>query len=184
MSREEAKKKAKQERARQRRALRTGVTKILEYKPLDEWDDEELARGRPRGPSGTFQGVAPNWVARAVHEEAIRRFTDITQANLRAIIPKAIRTVEYILDNDEVDEKGKPYVPMSTKLDAAKWVVEHLVGKPTQRVEADISVRLQGLLANVLVQPDEAGHRLQPSLELGDGDHWEDDQDLTGSDDD
>lgn len=161
----EEKKARKQQRAKARRNVHR-ATEALEllYKPLEEWDEEELARGQARDIRGRFNNTPPPWISRAVHEEAIRRFTDLTQSNMRAIIPKALRTVEYILDHEGEDEKGRPIVPYGVKLDAAKWVVEHLVGKPTQRVESEISVRLQGMLANVIVQPDGDGG-MRPAID-------------------
>jgi hypothetical protein len=156
--------------ARQRTARQVQLHEQL-YKPMSEWDAEELARGRPRDKGGAFRGPAPGFLSRQVHEEAIKRFTDLVQSDMRAIIPTAIETVRYILEDDAVDKRGRPLVPMSTKLDAAKWVVEHLVGKPTLRVEADISVRLQSLLGTVMVAPEDIpdGHRLAidiPSYEV------------------
>lgn len=170
--------KTKQERARLRRQAKKSTEALNRlYKPIEEWDDEELARGRPRNSAGTFSGRTPEWISRNVHEEAIRRFKDVAQQDMRALVPHAIQAVERVLLNDDEDEKGKPVVPASVKLDAAKWVVEHLVGKPTQRVEADISVRLQGILANVLVN-DEQG---LPAIDV---ESWEDEEEDEASSED
>ena len=32
------------------------------FKPVHDWDMEELAHGRPRGKTGGFQGRAPGWL--------------------------------------------------------------------------------------------------------------------------
>lgn len=69
----------------------------------------------------------------------------------------ALSVVHSILANDDVDDKGRPAIAASTKLDAAKFLIEHVVGKPTQRVETDISVKLQGLLAVVTAGPLDDG---------------------------
>lgn len=161
----------KQIRARARRKARNrdAAIKAL-YRPIDEWDEEELARGRPRAEDGTFRGSAPKWISREIHEEALKRFKDYSQSELQALVPRALATIEMILTSEETDEKGRSFVPMATKLDAAKWVVEHLVGKPTQRTELDISVKLQAVLASALVTPDAAGE-LQPAI---DAEAWED----------
>lgn len=191
---EHTKRIKRQARAKARRANKKGHRKgvmksiAVAYKPLEEWDEEELARGRPRDVNGQWRGADPAWVPRAVMEEAISRFTELAQGEMRALVPKAIAMVDFILMNDEVDEKGRSLVPYATKLDAAKWTVEHLVGKPKQRMEADISVKLQGLLGAVLVQPgememvgegDEPGG-LMPAIEsqsweLAREDDWEQD---------
>jgi hypothetical protein len=168
----EEKNRAKRERARLRRGkyLQTNaVAALYPDRPIEEWDNEELAHGRPRNVDGSFTGRKPDWITRQVHEEAIRRFTELTQSEMRGIIPTALKTVEMILNSEETDRRGRPVVPYGVKLDAAKWVVEHLVGKPTQRVEADISVRLQGLLANVMVSPEQAAEMAAQQLGIGPG---------------
>lgn len=175
-------KRAKQARARARRAeekadfLRAQAERLDALKPLEEWDSEELARGRPRSPTGRFDGPKPTWLTRAVQEESLRRFQEISREDMRVIVPKALKTVENILESTEVDRRGRPLVPMSVKLQAAQWVVEHLVGKPTQRVEADISVKLQGILANCLVVP---GQGTVPAIDVQ---SWDPDE-ASGDDD-
>ena len=131
----------------------------LAYKPVEEWDYEELARGHPRGLNGKFAGKPPAWLTRQVHEEIIRRFQDVVQQDLRKLTPKALKVVERLMTNQDTARNGRYIVPPSVQLQAAQWVVEHLVGKPTQRIEADISVRLQAILGQVLVSPEEAATR-------------------------
>lgn len=138
----------KQIRARARRHAKISEAELDKlYKPVAEWDEEELARGRPRASDGTFRGASPNWITRQLHEEAMARFKGIVEGKMRERTVDALSTVRWILQNEDVDEKGKPVIPASTKLDAAKFLIEHVVGKPTQRQEVDISVRLQALLA-------------------------------------
>lgn len=151
----------KQIRARaRRRAKRAEMMSDLEfetaYKPIEEWDLEELARGRPRNMNGNFRGATPKWVNREVHERAMDLFKQAIKSEMNAATPKAMDAILHMIQNEEVDEKGKPIVPASTKLDAAKFLLEHIVGKPTQRVENDISVKLQAILGSVMVNPAEA----------------------------
>lgn len=136
------------------------------YKPVEEWDLEELARGRPRNVDGNFVGRKPQWVTRQVHESAMDRFKGLIREGMNANAAKAQETIEWILTSEEVDEKGKPVVSPSTKLDAYKFLMEHIVGKPTQRVEADISVKLQALLGVAMVNPAQA---LAPSPDRAPG---------------
>lgn len=148
----------KQIRARARRAGKIHAAELERlYKPIEEWDEEELARGRPRAKDGSFKGRAPEWITREMHEAAMARFKGIVEGKMRGETVTALTLIHKILTDDEVDEKGKPVVPASTKLDAAKFLIEHAVGKPTQRQEMDISVRLQGLLAAATVGPATAG---------------------------
>lgn len=144
-------------RARRKMARKDVMTEQeLEHlynKPIDEWDLEELAHGRPRNSKGTFTGPKPKWISTMVHEQAMERYTAAVKTGMRASTVDALKTIQWIMTNDEVDDKGKPIIPASTKLEASKFLIEHVVGKPTQRVEADVSVKLQAILGSVLVNP-------------------------------
>lgn len=166
---------------------------VIAQKPIDDWDNEELARGRPRDIRGGFSGRPPSWVSREVHEEAMNRFQSVikTEMNFQGI--QAIEALNYILGNNDVDNRGKPLIPPSTKADAAKFFLEHIVGKPKQRIESDISVKLQGILGAVMVNPgdDDGGfnmaHMPGYTLPLGDpnvvdGEIVDDDSDLDEDD--
>lgn len=151
----------KQIRARaRRRRNRNGLTEqemdYLYQKPIEEWDNEELARGRPRNIDGRFTGPKPKWISAAVHEQAMERFKSVVRSEMNASTVDALEVLNMILNNDERDDKGKPIVPAGTKLEASKFLLEHIVGKPTQRIESDVSVKLQGILAQVMVNPAEA----------------------------
>lgn len=123
------------------------------HRPVEEWDLEELARGRPRNSVGTFAGRPPAFVTRLVHEAAMNRFKEMIRADMNSNTITALGVIDTILTSREVDSKGKPIVPPSTKLDASKFLIEHIMGKPTQRVETDISVKLQGILGTVMINP-------------------------------
>jgi hypothetical protein len=149
----------KQIRARARRkAKRSDIMsdQELEYlyrKPLDEWDLDELAKGRPKNSKGHFSGPAPKWVTASVHEEAMAKYTAAVKSSMRATTVDALGLLKELINDDNVDDKGRPFVAASTKLDAAKFLIEHVVGKPTQRIESDVSVKLQGILGQVMVNP-------------------------------
>jgi hypothetical protein len=123
------------------------------YKPVEEWDEEELARGRPRGPKGTFRGPRPKWITREIHEAALDRFKYIIKADIQAAGPHALAVIRQLMSDTELDNRGKFRTPASTRLQAAQLLLEHAVGKPKVMVETDISVKLQGLMANVMVGP-------------------------------
>lgn len=151
----------KQIRARARRKAKRHEmmsSQEMEYlyqKPIDEWDMEELAHGRPRNSKGTFTGPKPKWITAAVHEAAMEKYTAAVKSSMQATTVDALDAIKYIVQNEDVDDKGKPIVAMSTKLEAAKFLLEHVVGKPTQRIESDVSVKLQGILGQVMVNPRE-----------------------------
>lgn len=152
----------KQLRTRARRQIKKGGAVIDDaynrlMKPLDEWDSEELARGRPRDATGGFRGKPPQYITRALHERAMEKFKTIIRDEMNAQSITALRTIQMVLESEEVDFKGKPIVGAAQKLDAAKFLLEHIVGKPTQPTTSDISVKLQGILGTVMVNPMEAG---------------------------
>lgn len=151
----EAKLERKRKRAKLRRKAKKMDIALRElHKPLPEWDEEELARGRPRAIDGTFRGKAPEWVNSQVVEEAVKRFTDYSSSRMRSLTTQALDLAEQVLQDQSKDKRGRPVVPVSVKWDAAKWLLEQLHGKPTARVEMDLSVRLQAMLGIAMVNPD------------------------------
>lgn len=151
-------------RVNRKRHTRGGMAEIKAYevavayanrKPLEEWDTEELARGRPRNKDGTFRGPKPQYVSMAMHEEAVDKFAAVIRTEMNVATVKAVEELQSILNNDEVDYRGKPIISPSVKLDAAKFLVEHIVGKPKQHIEQDVSIKLQAILGTVIVNPGE-----------------------------
>jgi hypothetical protein len=145
----------KQLRERARRSKKGTNSEDFEilYRPVEEWDAEELARGRPRDRNGKFTGRAPAWITRELHEESMTRFRSLVRDGMNANTNIAIETIKKIMESTEMDDDGRPLVNYGTKLDAAKYLIDHTLGKPKQRVETDISVRLQGMLASTIITP-------------------------------
>jgi hypothetical protein len=158
----------KQQRSRMRRRIKRGMRVVDEawnelYKPLDEWDAEELARGRPRNSQGNFSGRPPQYVTRELHERAMEKFKTLIRSDMNAQSITALKTIQMVLESEEVDDKGKPIVPAASKMDAAKFLLEHIVGKPTQPTTTDVSVKLQGILGAVMVNPADLGGQYIPA---------------------
>lgn len=145
----------KQLRERMRRDKRGAKSEEFEilYRAIEEWDPEELARGRPRDRLGGFTGLAPRWINREVHEQAMTRFRQVIRDGMNANTNIALETISNLMTSSETDDDGKPLVSANVKLDAAKFLIDHTLGKPKQRVETDISVRLQGMLASAIITP-------------------------------
>jgi len=152
--------KQKQIRQRARRKLRKLSQEEQESlwgKDVSKWDMEELARGRPRNKRGDFSGPAPGFISRQLHEEIISRFEQIVRQEMNGHTVDALKVIGQVLNDTKTDHKGRPLVPASTKVDAAKFLIEHIIGKPKQRVESDISVKLQGILGHAIVNPTADG---------------------------
>lgn len=150
------KKRQKQLRARARRAHGTERETIqgLRVKPVGQWDIEELARGRLRDKNGNFSGAKPQWIDAGVHEAAMAEFKRRASADARSLVPLALDRIKELMTDQEVDERGRPVVPRGVQADLAKWAIEQLLGKPTQKQELEIGARLQAVLANSMVVPD------------------------------
>lgn len=148
------------------RAIMSDVEFEALYKPVDEWDMEELARGRPRDMNGKFQGRKPGWITREVHERAMEQFQSMIKSEMAALTPTAVERLQHIMNDDSTDDRGKPIVPASVKFQAISFLLEHQVGKPKQHVQQDISVKLQGILGAAMVNPHEA---MSPPNQGGEG---------------
>lgn len=160
----------------------------LYKKPIEEWDLQELARGRPKNAQGHFNGPKPTWITTAMHEEAMQKYTAAVKGSMRATTVDALSVLQDIITNTDIDDKGRPFVPANTRLDATKFLIEHVIGKPTQRIENDVSVKLQGILGQVMVNPAELatgnympGHFPGMTMALAEG-NTDDDDDLLPAD--
>lgn len=168
-------KKQIRKRIRRSRKIASSEDLLLLYdgKPVEEWDYQELARGRPRAKDGTFKGLKPAWIDRSLHEQIVKRFETIVREEMNAHTVDALAIIGKVLNDEEIDDKGKPRTAAGTKLDAAKFLVEHVIGKPKQRTETDISVKLQGILGTAIVNPSADGTYALTSGYI-DAQSWED----------
>lgn len=141
-------------------------------KPLEEWDTEELARGRPRDQNGNFTGATPKWITPALVLEAKRRLQLRAFGDLSMAVGDAVKAVHKIIKSTDIDENGRPLVSTRDRLDAAKFVIEMVLGKAKQRVDIEAGDTLRAMLASALVMPDGS-----PVIE---GESWE----STGDDND
>jgi hypothetical protein len=148
-----------------RRRLRRGVNRTQDmellsqhagFKPVDEWDYEELAYGKPRNKNGDFKGRRPSWVTEAVIREARRRLVDHTNGLLGANVAFAVRTMIKLIKSDEVDDKGRPIVDARTKIDACKFIIEHVKGKAAALVEVSSTDNVRQMIASAIVLDDGA----------------------------
>ena len=178
----------KQIRARARRRQARGAKEYLTteefealYKPVEQWDMEELANGRPRNARGKFDGgPKPRWIDREVSERATELFHEKVRGGMNGLTVSALATLQHLVENEGTDNRGRPLVPATVKAQVSQFLLEHVVGKPKQRIESDISVKLQAILGVVMANPNEAlsspaqggqgysiGHLPGVTLELG-----------------
>ena len=87
---------------------------------VEDLDDEELARGYPRAEDGSFRG-RPSVIPTSLHQRVQRELFARAGEKLRTNLIDAAETMASIAVNPELDPK--------VRMDAAKWVIERLMGK-------------------------------------------------------
>lgn len=149
---------------------------ILYGKPVQEWDFEELQRGRTREPDGTFKrGPKPRWITDTIMGEVRRRLKEVTRDELAMYTKASLETMKFLMDDDSVDDNGRPHTSSSVKLEAAKYIIDQVIGKPTTSVEIGAKAEIQQFLARVMVNADgkEAHPVVEGAVEEAEGDDGE-----------
>jgi hypothetical protein len=148
---------------------------VLYQKPISEWDVEELARGRPRNSAGTFTGRKPGWLTPIVAQEARRRLHDDAFSKLVGHLDLAFKVIKNLLESTELDDKGKPIVDARTKLAAAQFIVEHVIGKAKSTVEIEAVDTTRHAIAAAIILDDgmPQGHLVIDGEVAEDGDEDE-----------
>jgi hypothetical protein len=85
----------------------------------------------------------------------MENFKTMVRSEMNGSTVDALLVLTNLLNNDEIDHKGRPVVTASTKADVAKWMVEHVLGKAVQPTTTDISAKLQLILGAAMVNPSE-----------------------------
>lgn len=155
--------KPAQVRIRLRRAAKNNLLRdgriardmeMLYQKPIDEWDLEELAHGRPRSKDGSFRGKTPSWCTSAVQQEAKKRLLNTAFGTLAGHIDIAVKAIADLINSTEVDDNGKPIVDARTKLAASIFVIENIIGKPKAVVEVQANEFTKQAIAAAIVLDD------------------------------
>jgi hypothetical protein len=156
------------------------------YKPLEEWDLEELARGMPRNKNGGFSGAAPTWITPAVAKEAKRRLTGHAFGKLAKNLDWAVAVLENLLTSEDVDDNGRPLVDAKTKLAAATFIIEHIIGKSPAHLSVGVDDQVsRGPLVSTFVLPNGSPkHEVLEGTYVVDDDDEEDDEEEEYDDDD
>ena len=146
-------------------------TEVTGFRPVSEWDDAELAHGRPRAKDGTFRGPTPTWVTPMVLAEARKRWQGKTSGALAQYTLAAVATLRKLMEDPETDAR--------TRADVAKFIYEQVNGKATVKVDMDSSDLVRSFIAGALVLDDG-----QPAHPVIDGQFEDEDDDWTDDEDD
>lgn len=153
---------------------------ILYKKPVEEWDWEELSRGCPRDEDGNFPKGKPKWITPVIDAEVRRRMRELTESELMKFGLEAMKTLSGLMQNEEVDDFGKPAVPAGVKADCAKYIMNQIIGTPVAKIITTSGSPLLDLMGSILVNPDgELSHDGSSSMvvegEVDDEDEGDDD---------
>ena len=146
------------------------------YKPVDQWDLEELARGKPRGPDGRWKtGATPRWLTPEIQQQVRDRFRERAFDGLAEYLPQAIKVLGELMVSEETDLQGKPLVSARDRLDIAKFIVEHVIGKAKQKLDITGTPAYRRFLADAMTLPDGSNDY---AGQIVDGEVVDDDGDL------
>jgi len=128
---------------------------IINYygKPVSEWDFQELQYGRTREADGTFNmtGPTPTWITPAIMAEAQRRLKLMTRDRMGHYAGAAIAVMAKLMRNSRSD---------LVKFNAAKYILDQIIGMPTQRVEIDEGPTAAEFMADFLIELDGRKHKV------------------------
>lgn len=149
-----------------------GTTDILiGREDLSKWDEEELRRGRKRDSTGIFRGRDPVVVAKAVHDELVKRTLDEANKLLQDNLQAGLEILVEIMKDQRVDAKDR--------LKAIEMITNRAMGKEPQKLEVQTEGKWQVAIADSIVS-------LPDALEdpnMGDRDEDVDDGDEEDPDD-
>lgn len=159
----------------------TREVELLYKKPIEQWDNEELARGRTRDKNGGFMGSAPGFITREMQEKAFQLLTKKLRQENSVLSLTAQKIIAELLEDDERDENGRPITPAAVKAKLADSVLDRVLGKATTPIVAEVSVKLESVLADVMV--DGPGQLSSSHAPIMDAEFTEDDDDEEDEDD-
>lgn len=133
------------------------------WKPIEEWDLQELAKGKPRDKNGKFSGRRPTWVDAEVLAQVRKRHKQMISDGVHEMAEDAMSLMHRLMNDDELDDNGKPITPSATKFAAAKYILDQTIGAPIAKVEAEVNHKVSFLMNAVVVNPD--GTPSYPSLD-------------------
>lgn len=141
--------------------LDRGTTAVLiGLDHVEDWDDEELRRGRRRDANGLFTGRNPQVVAKAVHDEQVRRTLATANQLLLENTEAAVKVLADIMKDTKADNKDRLTAikmitdramgkePINVNIgQEAKWqvaITQSIVSMPAALVDPDINNRDEG----------------------------------------
>lgn len=94
---------------------------------VEDWDDEELRRGRRRDKNGKFTGADPIMIPTAAYREIVRRSIRRAEKELATNLEAACATLVSIATSTVAEDRDR--------IVAAKIVMERIMGKEPLKVD-------------------------------------------------
>lgn len=113
---------------------------LLGMPDLKDWTFGELCAGKPKSWKGTTQP----WMTPAIEEELVRRVRIGAYAELRKVMPAALKALARIAEDDD----------HSQQFQAIKLILEYVIGTPERRVAVREATVGEKLLADLIVFDD------------------------------
>lgn len=121
---------------------------LIGREDLSKWDMEELRRGRKRDKNGGWQGRDPVIVAKAVHDELVKRTLSQAEELMRSNLEAAVKMLTELAVADNVEPKDR--------LKAIDMIMNRVMGREPQRLEVQAEGKFEAALAHSIVSlPDE-----------------------------
>lgn len=148
--------------------LGAGMTDVLIGKEdLTTWDDEELRRGRKRDKHGGWQGRDPIVVAKAVHDELVRRTLERANQMLIDNLEEGLQLLVDIMKDEDVEAKDR--------IKAIDMIVNRAMGKEPIKLDIKGEAKWEAAIAHSIVSlPAEL---VDPHIQNRDEDNDEPDTD-------
>jgi hypothetical protein len=104
------------------------VSEVLEDpSKVDEWDDEELRRGRRRDRNGKFTGRDPVVIPTAVYREMVRRSIRKAEVEMTTNLEAACKMLTGVIGDMEAEDRDR--------IKAAEILLNRVMGKEATKVE-------------------------------------------------
>ena len=124
--------------------LGAGMTDVLIGKEdLKTWDDEELRRGRRRDKHGGWQGRDPIVVAKAVHDELVRRTLERANQLLIDNLEQGLQVLCDIMLDEDVEAKDR--------LTAIRMITDRAMGKEPMKLDIKGEAKWEAAIAHSIV---------------------------------
>jgi hypothetical protein len=140
-------------------------------KPISEWDFEELQYGTPRRANGslTRNSKPPSWMTPVLMAEAQRRLKQMTRDQMGFYAGAAIKVMAELMQKSRVD---------MVRYNAARYILDQIIGMPTQRVEVEEGASAAEFMADFLIELDGRQHKvIEGEVKLNFNEDADDDDD-------